>query len=328
MAGVVFESVRSRSRPPPIIAGSPGEVITDEQLDALETEVQRALRSGDRSGLDLRGFGVTSVVLAAPVDAPTAACKRVPPFKGRASYDRYRDVVLRNVDELRAAGVDVVHTEVRLTEAGGRLVGFVVQPLLDADSLGEAVLKRAEPSAAHPLVAAMVDHVLSATTDQLGIDAQVGNWAVMDGRVVYVDVTTPFLVDEGGELLMDLDVFLEAGPPVMRPLYRRELPKSMKRWLEPRHSLLDLVGNLYKLDLDDWVEPIIEATVGRVDPPLTVEEAREYYDGEVKTWTMLHRVLRSYDWWQRRVRRMTPNGFLPPPDYDPAAWKEKQQSWA
>lgn len=302
-------------------------MITDDELAALEAEVQRALASGDRSGLDLRGFGVTSVVLAAPVDAPTVACKRVPPFKDRAAFDRYREVVLRNIDEFRDAGVDIVDTDVRLIEHGGQLVGFVVQPLLAPDTLGEEVLKRAEPSATQPLVVAMVEQVLGATTECRGLDAQVGNWAVVDGRVVYVDVTTPFLFDADGDLVMDLDVFLEAGPPILRPVYRRELPKSMTRWLEPRHALLDLVGNLYKLDLDDWVEPIIEATSGRVDPPLTVAEAREYYDGEVKTWTMLHRVLRGYAWWQRRIRRTTPNGFVPPPDYDPVAWKAKQQSW-
>lgn len=303
-------------------------MIDDAELAALEAEVQRALASGDRSRLDLRGFGVTSVVLAAPAGAPTAACKRVPPFKDRSAFDRYRDVVLRNIDELRAAGVDVVETEVRLTDLDGRLVGYVVQPLLPPDTLGEAVLKAADPSATYPLVTAMVGHVLTATTDQRGLDAQVGNWAVVDGRVVYVDVTTPFLFDEDGELVMDLDVFLEAGPPAMRPLYRRELPKSMRRWLDPHLSLLDLVGNLYKRDLDDWVEPIIEATDGKVKPALTVAAARDYYDGEVKTWTMLHRVLRGYDWWQRSVRRSTPNGFLPPPDYDPVAWKAKQRSWS
>lgn len=303
-------------------------MTTDDDLAALEAEVRRALASGDRSRLDLRGFGVTSVVLAAPVDAPTMACKRVPPFKHRAAFDRYREVVLRNIDELRDAGVDVVDTEVRLTEHAGRLTGFVVQPLLAPETLGEAVLERAEPAADHPLVAAMVENVFGATTDRRGLDSQVGNWAVVDGRVVYVDVTTPFLFDEGGELVMDLDVFLEAGPPIMRPIYRRELPTTMKRWLDPRHALLDLVGNLYKLDLDDWVEPIIEATSGRVHPPLTVAEAREYYGGEVKTWTMLHRVLRGYEWWQRRVRRTTPTSFLPPPDYDPVAWKAKQESWA
>lgn len=302
-------------------------MITDAELAALEVEVQRALATGDRTGLDLRGFGVTSVVLAAPLGSPTVACKRVPPFKDRATYDRYRAVVLRNIDELRSVGVDVVDTEVRLTADGGRLVGYVVQPLLAPETLGEAVLKAAEPSPTHPLVVAMVQHVLDASSGHLGLDAQVGNWAVVDGRVVYVDVTTPFLVDEEGELEMDLDVFLEAGPPLMRPVYRRELPKSMKRWLDPRHSLLDLLGNLYKLDLDEWVEPIIEASVARFDPPITVAEAREYYDGEVKTWTMLHRVLKGYDWWQRRVRRTTPNGFLPPPDYDPVAWKAKQRSW-
>lgn len=302
-------------------------MITDAQLADLEAQVQEALASGDRRGLDLRGFGVTSVVLAAPVEDPVAACKRVPPFKDRPTYERYREVVLRNIAELRAAGVDVLDTDVRLVEHDGRLVGYVVQPLLPPEALGEAVLKRSTPSPDHPLVRAVVDHVVAATSDHRGLDAQVGNWAVLDDRVVYVDVTTPFLVDDDGTLAMDLDVFLQAGPPLLRPLYRRELPPSMTRWLDHRHALLDLVGNLYKLDLDDWVEPIIAAANPAVDPPITVDEARAYYGGEVKTWSMLHRVLRGYDWWQRRVRRRAPNGFLPPPDYDPRAWKEKQASW-
>jgi Family of unknown function (DUF6206) len=267
------------------------------------------------------------VVLAAPTGAPTAACKRVPPFRDPATFERYRDVVLHNIDELRASGVDVVETEVRLVEQGGRLVGYVVQPLLDPPTLGEAVLKASTPAPDHPLVVAIVDHVLAATSDRRGLDAQVGNWAVVDGGVRYVDVTTPFSVDDRGSLEMDLDVFLEAGPPVLRPLYRRELPTSMTRWLDPRHALVDVVGNLYKLDLDDWVDPFLAATAGRVDPPITVEEARAYYDGEVRTWTMLHRALKAYEGWQRRVRRRVPNGFLPPPDYDPVAWKAKKRAW-
>jgi hypothetical protein len=223
--------------------------------------------------------------------------------------------------------VTVVETDVRLVEHGGHLVGYVVQPLLPPESLGEAVLKAADPSPDHPLVADIVELVLAATSDRRGIDAQIGNWAVLDGVVQYLDVTTPFSVDEGGELEMDLDVFLTTGPPPLRPMYRRELPRSMTRWLDPRHALVDLVGNLYKLDLDDWVEPIIEATRGRVDPPITVTEAREYYDGEVSTWTALHKVLVGYAWWQRRVRRRVPDGFVPPADYDPVAWKAKKQAW-
>lgn len=304
-----------------------GDVIADAELVALESEVQRALVSGDRSALDLRGFGVTSVVLAAPISAPRVACKRVPPFRSRESFRRYREIVLRNIDELRGAGVDVIDTDVRLIEHDRRLVGFVVQPLLAADSLGESVLAEAEPSPTHPLVTAIVDNVLSATTARRGLDAQLGNWAVVDGSVVLLDVTTPFLFDDDGRLEMDLDVFLDAGPPLLRPIYRRELPTTMRRWTDPRHSLLDLVGNLYKLDLDGWVAPVIEATAGRVDPPITVDEARDYYGGEVSTWTMLHRAMKGYEWWQRRVRRTTPDGFVPPPDYDPAAWKAKQRSW-
>ena len=305
-----------------------GELISEAELVELEAVVQEALRTGDRSALDLRGFGVTSVVLAAPLAAPRVACKRVPPFASREAFVDYREVVDRNVVELRASGIDVVETEVRLIEHGGHLAGYVVQPLLRADGLGEAVLKAASPAPDHPLVVAVVDQVLAATTDRRGVDAQVGNWAVVDGRVRYLDVTTPFSVDAEGAIEVDLDVFLRAGPPILRPIYLRELPTSMKRWLgDPRHALLDLVGNLYKLDLDDWVEPVIAATAGRVEPPITVEEARAYFDGEVKTWTMLHRVLRGYDWWRRRVRRRPPTMFVPPPDYDPVAWKAKKATW-
>ncbi len=303
-----------------------GQIITDAELVELEMLVQEALRTGDRSALDLRGFGVTSVVLAAPVDAPRAACKRVPPFLSVEAFERYRAVVERNVEELRRAGVGVVETEVRLVEHGGHRAGYVVQPLLPAEALAEAILKAAEPSADHPLVVAMVDTTLRGTTATRGVDAQVGNWAMVDGELTYIDVTTPFSVDEHGDIELDLDVFLQAGPPIMRPLYRRELPTSMKRWLDPRHALVDLVGNLYKLDLDDWVEPIIEATRGRVEPEITVEEAREYYSGEVRTWTMLHRVMAGYERW-RRLRRRTPTMFVPPPDYDPVAWKAKQAAW-
>ena len=73
---------------------------------------------------------------------------------------------------------------------------------------------------------------------------------------------------------------------------------------------------------------MIEASATVADPPLTVTEARDYYDGEVKTWTLLHRVLRGYDWWLRTVRRRTPAGFLPPPDYDPVAWKAKKAGFS
>ena len=62
------------------------ELISDGELIELETVVQGALRTGDRSALDLRGFGVTSVVLAAPIGSPRVACKRVPPFADRAAF--------------------------------------------------------------------------------------------------------------------------------------------------------------------------------------------------------------------------------------------------
>lgn len=300
--------------------------ITDGDLRALEIDVQDALARDDRSALDLRGQGVTSVVLAAPTAAPVVACKRVPPFVDLGAFERYREVVLANIDQMRAAGIDVVDTEVRLVEVEGHLAGYIVQPLIPAETLGEAVLGAAEPDPGHPLAVGIVEAVGRFTTERRGIDAQVGNWSWSEGRLSYLDVTTPFLFDDDGPV-MDLELFLRSAAPVVRPLYARELPRSMARWLDPRHALLDLVGNLYKLDLDNWVEPITAAANTVAHPPITLDEARDYYSAEVKTWTMLHRLMRGYDHWVRTVRRRTPLGFQPPPDYDPVAWRAKQRAW-
>lgn len=305
-------------------------MITDEELAQLEADVSAALDRGDDSGLPILGYGVTAVVLGVPAEQPRVVCKRLPPFPDIAAFERHRDLVLSYVDQMRHAGVGVLDTEVRSVPSlgeGGKIVGYVVQPALDKATLGPAILRGADPAEGHPLVATVVDCVAGMTTDRRGIDAQITNWAWVDGTHRYIDVTTPFLLDEQGEILIDLDVFLEAAPAVAKPIYRRELPPTIKRYCNPRVSLLDLCGLLYKDDLDDWV-PVVIAEANRVaDPPITIEDARKYYDGEAKTWSMMNRVQRVDRWWQRHVRRRRYDFFVPPMEYDTKAWKAKKRKF-
>jgi hypothetical protein len=305
-------------------------MISDEELAEVERGVGDALDRGDQDSLPVLGFGVTAVVIGAPLDEPRVVAKRLPPFATVASYEHHRGLVLDYVDQLRQSGVAVVDTEVRglPAESGEGLVAYILQPLLDRDTLGNNVLAAADPSEGHPLVHTIVDRVLAFTTDHRGIDAQVTNWAWIDGSHRYIDVTTPFLVDDAGAIVLDLEIFLAGAPAVARPVYRRDLPQAISRYCDPRVALVDLCALLYKDDLDDWVPAFVDECNRAASPRITVEEARKYYDGEVKTWSMVNRLQRADRWWQRHVRRRRYDFFVPPLEYDPKAWKAKKRSFA
>ena len=79
------------------------------------------------------------------------------------------------------------------------------------------MLRRAAPDVAHALVLAVVDAVVGITRAKLGVDAQLSDWVWMDDEPWQLDLTTPFLLEDG-HLAFDLSPFLAALPAVVRPL--------------------------------------------------------------------------------------------------------------
>ncbi len=305
-------------------------MISDEELVQLESDVGRALDGKGQEQLNIMGYGVTAVVFGVPADAPTVVAKRLPPGATQAEFDHHRDLVLDYVDQMRHAGVAVLDTEVKGVPSegpDGGITGYVLQPVLDKAALGPSVLRGADPAEGHPLVSTIVDLVAGFTTDRRGIDAQITNWAWVDGSHRYIDVTTPFLLDDDGNVAVDLEIFLKAAPAVAKGQYRKELPGAISRYCDTRFTLVDLCGLLYKDDLDDWVPVVIEACNEVVDRPITIDEARKHYDGEVKTWSLMNRALRADRWWQRNVRRRRYGFFVPPMEYDPKKWKAKKKAF-
>jgi hypothetical protein len=305
-------------------------MISDEELTQLEADVNRALDGKGQERLKIMGYGVTAVVFGLPAARPEYVCKRLPPNSSQADFERHRALVLDYVEQMRQAGIAVLDTEVKAVPSEGRaggVTGYIIQPALDPSSLGNNVLRAADPAEGHPLVPTVVDLVAGFTTDRRGIDAQITNWAWVDGSHRYIDVTTPFLLDDQGEVALDLEIFLKAAPAVAKGTYRKELPPAILRTCDTRFALLDLCGLLYKNDLDAWVPVVIEECNRVVDPPITVEEARTHYDGEVKTWSMMNRVLRADRFWQRHVRRRRYGFFVPPMEYDPKTWKAKKKGF-
>jgi hypothetical protein len=175
------------------------------------------------------------------------------------------------------------------------------------------VLRAADPDPGHPLLAAVVDRVLGTVDASTGLDAQVSNWALVDGTAQYLDVTTPILYGPRG-LELDVELLIAAFPWAMRPPLRRfAAPPIAAAYCDPRTVLLDLAANLHKERLDGWVPAVLEAANPHLADPITAEEAARYYRSNARLWEVLLRLRQADRWWQRTVRRRAYPYLLPGP---------------
>lgn len=289
-------------------------MIEQEELQALERDVRYAVRSGSDAALRVLGYGEISLVVGYPKDQPRVACKRLPAFASPAHAARYQAVFERYLDVLQERGVTVAPSTLRTVPAAdGSVTGYVVQPILPAEGLAPAVLRASRPDPDHPVVRAVVEHVASAVDDHVGLDAQLSNWVRGDdGRLTYLDVTTPILRDPGGASALDVDVFLSPLPWATRaPVRRFVVPGILARYHDRRSVLLDVAANLLKERLDPWLPAVVEAANGVLDTPLTVNEVRKDYVSDARQWEALLRLKRADRWWQRTVRRRDYPFLLP-----------------
>ena len=206
----------------------------------------------------------------------------------------------------------MVDTEVRtVPRPDGTVVVYCVQPVLPAGSIATDVVRGA-PDRAPDLFEAIVGHVVAVTDETVGFDAQLSNWAVRDGSLVYFDITTPLLRHPDGSEALDTALFLASLPWLLRmPVARFVVPGVIERYHRPRTVLLDLAANLVKERLDVHIGEVLAAANRHVDPPLTEPEVRADYRSDARTWAVLQALRRADRAWQRRVRRR-PYPFLLP----------------
>lgn len=287
-------------------------MIAPAELADLHAAVEAALERGDEGTLTVVGWGEISLGVGWPGERPQIVAKRLPRFPDRAAFERYRELIDEYVAVLRERGIDVVETELRgVDEAGGTVVGYGVQPILPAERLGPVVLAAAEPAEGHPLVEAICAHVAATVSDRVGLDAQLSNWAWIDGSARYFDVTTPLLKDAAGSTRLDSELLLAAYPWVSRPALRRfVVPTVIARYHDRRSVLRDVAANLIKERLEPWIEPLITASVPYLDEPLDPGEIRRDYRSDARMWEWVQRVRRGDRRWHRLRGRTYP--FLIP----------------
>ncbi|MCA9519964.1 MAG: hypothetical protein KC609_03285 [Myxococcales bacterium] len=287
-------------------------MITQPELSELERRVALALR-GDDSEITVLGYGEISLVLGWPAEAPQIACKRLPPFRSLPLLERYRHVLSSYIERLEESGIHVAESELHhLRRDDGTLVGYIVQRVLPRETLGPALLRGRDPGEGHPLIEAIVDAAASVVSERVGLDAQLSNWAFVDGEARYLDVTTPMLMGDDNRPLVDPDLFLAAFPWLIRgPIKRFVLPSILERYHALRTVLLDLCANLVKERLTGWMPTVIDAANKRLDESITPEEADRDYRSDARMWEVMLRLRRLDRAWQRHVRRRVYPFLLP-----------------
>lgn len=282
------------------------------ELEELDAGVERALAAGAEGELPILGYGEISLVLGWPEAEPRFACKRMPAFRSRERFEAYARTLDDYVGALGRSGIEVVETTMRGVEhRDGTVVGYVVQPVLPPGTLAPAILRRTDPAEGHPLVGAIVDSTAAAVSDRLGLDAQLANWAWADGRLLYIDVSTPMLWDEGGTSRLDLDPLALAYPAVLRPLLRRVVaPRILDGYRDLRGVYLDLTGNLLKERLERWLPHFLDGLNEHLPAALTSAEVHRYYRSDARLWAGLLMLRRLDRRWRRLLGRPYP--FLLP----------------
>lgn len=284
-------------------------------LQSLERRVTQALASPDGPGPEVLGYGEISCVLALRFDGGGVACKRLPPFPSVQAFEAYRSCFETHLEALEAGGIPVLATELhRVAGAGPGPVAYCVQPLVDERALVPARLAHEPGPPGTNLVETILDLALAYVTPTRGLDGQLSNWAMVDGGLAYLDVSTPFLRDDEGCELMDVDIFLASLPWALRGLVKRFMLRGI---LDPYYSsrgvVRDVLGNLIKEGLGErlpeWV-PVAARTLGQ---PVSVDEVRRHYAEDARTWRLLQRLRRVDRAWQRHVRRRPYPFLLPGP---------------
>jgi len=286
-----------------------------EALEELEHDITRALRSGEESRLEVLGYGEISTVVALHDGDQHYACKRMPPFGDAPQFETYASLFDEYVATLRERGVQVVDSMmVGVPRDTGQVAAFCVQPLLSPSQLLPRYLAKADHEEACGLFTRLLDAISSAVDERVGLDGQLSNWALVNGELSYLDLTTPMLRDSEGNERMDTELLLSTLPWALRSFVRRFLVDDIvDKYYQVPGVVLDLLGNMHKERLTHLLPDFVGLANERAWPNISEEQAARYYRSDALLWEALLRMRRLDRAWQRHVRRRNYGVLLPGP---------------
>ncbi|NUM54438.1 MAG: hypothetical protein HUU46_12395 [Candidatus Hydrogenedentes bacterium] len=278
---------------------------------ALFREIEQGLDSArpERSRTPARvlGFGEISAVLTfdSVPEASGWVFKRLPVFATEDAADAHAALTAHYVELIRQrAGIDVQETVYfNVPVRDGLVVFYAAQRALPSNHIGSAILNWAPDDACLALFESVLRQVekvwefnrTSADGNELAIDLQLSNWAVIsddakptitcDTPLTYIDITTP-LLRSGGVEQLNTQAFIRGCPILLRWPVRKFMAEGVvSRYYEPRTCVMDVIGNCIKEGREDLVPAMVDVAnaffakkpASLKINPLTVADVFRYY---------------------------------------------------
>ncbi|GAA1324998.1 DUF6206 family protein [Leucobacter albus] len=290
---------------------------TEALVTSAHRSIERAMLSGTLDGLRILGFGEITVAVAWPAEAPAIVVKRLPPFPSASAVSEYRAVLDAWSAELEHRGVALVPTALhtRVSDTWGT-VGYIVQPVVNADDLLHTRCRDAGEAERQRLLEQVVAALATAVTADIAVDAQLPNWVVRDdGTIALLDVSTPLIRDSFGRDRLPAWLFVQGYPAALRaPLSRWAVPKIIAEYHDPQTALLDVAANMRRVGLGAYIDDLLLAANASLRTSVTPAMVRHHFRGNTRMWALMQRLRLWEQGWQRRWRKR-PYPMLLPPAY-------------
>lgn len=288
--------------------------VSDEQILEVERAILSAFDARSTDGLAILGLGELGLALGWPTERPTAVFKRQAPGPtDQLEADMVR--MKRFHDELVTAGVRLMPTDVRtITNPDGKVIPYLIQPVIDREDLVENILADANPSPEHPVLVSLRETVLGVVRDDdsggLSIDAQVTNFAWDGESVVSLDTTPPLIWPSGSGPMYEVGNYLTAVPSVLHGIATKMTMKAGDDYRTARGVLEMTVVYLLRIGQGRWVDAAIACFNASLDEPLERSAIEAHFTQMMKDLPMIKRLARAQRLWATRVRRQRYEFFI------------------
>ncbi|NOY78709.1 MAG: hypothetical protein GXO76_12670 [Calditrichaeota bacterium] len=257
--------------------------------------------------------------------------KRMPIFPSLEDVKKYQKIY-REYRELliEKCGLRVPEQKIwYVVRENGTVSVYALQEMVNPDLIGHKIIHRLTPEQGRHLFRRVLYEMkkvwdFNQTSDDLKIalDGQISNWALEDREtdnldeqiqadLIYLDTSTP-LYRVNGEEQLDPEIFIKNSPSFLRAVIRMFfLQDVLDRYYDFRSVVIDLIANLYKEGLPQFIPQLVE-DANRIFAqdfrdlalePLTEKEIEKYYKQDAFIWRFFQTSRRIDKFITEKIKR-------------------------
>jgi len=238
--------------------------------------------------------------------------KRMPIFPSLEDVKKYQKIY-REYRELliEKCGLRVPEQKIwYVVRENGTVSVYALQEMVNPNLIGHKIIHHLNPEQGRILFNRVLhemkkvwDFNRTSTDLKIALDGQISNWALegdetdtldeqIQSNLIYLDTSTPlFRVNEEEQL--DPEIFIKNSPSFLRSIIRMFfLQDVLDRYYDFRSVVIDLIANLYKEGLPQFIPQLVEDAnlIFATDfadlylEPLTEKEIEKYYKQDAFIW--------------------------------------------